>query len=127
MLESKIGNLFHNDAGNPKRTSPSCGVQLKPDFNPSSAAASYVNSDKSCSKPATYFLPFFMNKPGPFYEEWTTNAHEARPGHHYQVSLENINNQKSQRDDSRIVRTKRTAIQTKTSFLHKLFKIHVKE
>ena len=90
MLEGKIGGLFHNRADNPKRTSPVCGVDLSPDFNPSSAAASYVSSDTSCSSPATYYLPFFMDKPGPAYEEWTTNAHEARPGHHYQVLSNNI-------------------------------------
>lgn len=84
MLERKIQNLFHNDEDNPKRTSPACGVQLGMHFNPSCAAALYRHSDKTCSSPATNYLPFFMDKPGPIYEEWSTNAHEARPGHHYQ-------------------------------------------
>ena len=85
MLEGKYRNLFHNEEDNPKRTSPKCGIELKANFNPSSAAQSYRVSDKDCTKPAKYYLPFFLDKPGPIYKEWTTNAHEARPGHHYAV------------------------------------------
>lgn len=35
-------------------------------------------------------MPFFLDKPGPKYETVSLAAHEARPGHHTQVSAETL-------------------------------------
>lgn len=48
FLEPKTVNMFHFTGA--KQTTPSCPVQLAPDFNPSSAAQSYELSDAVCSK-----------------------------------------------------------------------------
>ena len=34
-----------------------------------------------------YHIPFFLDNMGPIFSEWSVNAHEARPGHHTQASL----------------------------------------
>ena len=51
-----------------------------------SGVPSYLESDPDCDEPAEYFLPFFKNKMGPSYDDYNTNFHEARPGHHLQVN-----------------------------------------
>ena len=67
-------------------TTPNCPVKLDGDFNPSSGAASYSDGGgASCSKPCTYWIPFFLEYLGPEFAEVSTTAHEARPGHHTQV------------------------------------------
>lgn len=38
-----------------------------------------------------YYIPFFLENMGPIFSEWSVNAHEARPGHHTQASLLNLN------------------------------------
>ncbi|XP_048577613.1 uncharacterized protein LOC5510429 isoform X2 [Nematostella vectensis] len=81
-LAEKTVTMFHFTGK--KRTTPSCPVRLEPDFIPVSGAQSYMRSDGTCQSPATYFIPFFLDRPGPKYEEWSINAHEARPGHHTQ-------------------------------------------
>jgi len=85
LLYPKIVDLFHF-AGD-KQTMPSCPVELRPSLNPSAASPSYDESDPMCLKPAHYNLPFFLNRFGPKSSEWSINAHEARPGHHIQVTL----------------------------------------
>ena len=48
FLEPKTVNMFYFTGK--QQTTPSCPVQLAPDFNPSSAAQSYMNSDAACSE-----------------------------------------------------------------------------
>lgn len=82
LLDPKTIKMFHFNG--PKQTTPSCPIGLAPDFNPS-AAPNYNDGGKDCKKSAKYNIPFFVERPGPKYEEWSTNAHEGRPGHHTQV------------------------------------------
>ncbi|XP_031564576.1 uncharacterized protein LOC116299978 [Actinia tenebrosa] len=82
ILDPKtIGMFFFTGQ---KHTTPNCPVTLAPDFNPSSAAQSYENSDPNCTRPCSYNVPFFLTNMGPSFSEWSVNAHEARPGHHTQ-------------------------------------------
>ena len=76
--------MFHFSG--PKHTTPNCPIEMAPDFNPS-AGANYNDGGKECKKNAHYNVPFFSGRPGPKYEEWSTNSHEGRPGHHTQVSF----------------------------------------
>ena len=69
----------------PKHTTPNCPIDFAPDFNPSTSA-SYGSAGKDCKQNAHCYIPFFLERPGPKYEEWSTSAHEGRPGHHTQVS-----------------------------------------
>ena len=82
MLDPQTTDFFHFSG--PKHTTPNCPVDLAPNFNPSSGAQSYRRSDKECSRSSYYNIPFFLDRPRT-YEEWSVNAHEARPGHHTQV------------------------------------------
>ena len=70
-----------------QKSTPSCPVILRPNFNPSSAAQSYDNSDVNCTYPCEYNIPFFLEDLGPKSSEYSVNAHEARPGHHTQVCI----------------------------------------
>ena len=83
-VEPKITDMFYFTGA--YQSTPSCPVQLVPNFNPSSAAPTFQESDLTCSKPSQYTIPFFLQRPGPRNEEWTINAHETRPGHYTQVS-----------------------------------------
>ena len=83
MLDPQTVSMFHFSG--PKYTTPNCPVDMAPNFNPSSGAQSYRRSTKDCSTNSYYNIPFFLDRPGPKYEEWSVNAHEARPGHHTQV------------------------------------------
>ena len=83
-LYPKTINLFHFTG--PYQSTPNCPVELVPNFNPSSAAPTFQESDPQCSRPSVYSIPFFLQRPGPKNEEWTINAHEASPGHYTQVS-----------------------------------------
>ena len=84
MLDPKTTQMFYFTGK--YHTTPNCPVEMVPDFNPSAGVPSYRSSDKACSKSAKYFIPFFLERPGPRYMQWSVNAHEARPGHHTQVS-----------------------------------------
>ena len=88
MLDPKTIKMFHFTGK--KHTTPNCPVEMKPNFNPGSGAQSYRRSTFDCSRTAKYNIPFFVSRPGPKYEEWSVNAHEARPGHHTQVNLPKI-------------------------------------
>lgn len=83
MLDPKSTQMFYFTGK--KQTTPNCPVELVPNFNPSAGVPSYRNSDRACTKNAKYFIPFFLERPGPRYMQWSVNAHEARPGHHTQV------------------------------------------
>ena len=85
MLYPKITDMFYF-AGD-KHSTPNCPVELRPDLNPSSGIQSYDGSDSMCTKPAHYNIPFFLDRLGPRFSEWSVNAHEARPGHHIQVTI----------------------------------------
>lgn len=86
LLEPKTIPLFHFSGD--KATTPTCPVDMHPNLNPSSGAQSYRLSDAVCSRSAYYNIPFFLEDLGPRFSEWSVNAHEARPGHHTQVSLQ---------------------------------------
>ena len=83
MLDPKTVNMFHFSGA--KYTTPNCPIEMSPEFNPS-GGANYEAAGKDCKKNARYNAPFFSSKPAAKYEEWSTNAHEGRPGHHTQVS-----------------------------------------
>lgn len=83
LLDPLTINMFYFTGE--KHTTPNCPVQLVPDFNPSSAAQSYIKTGPDCRTPCYYRVPFFLENMGPKFSEWSTNAHEARPGHHTQV------------------------------------------
>lgn len=85
-----VDHLFHTKG--PMKTTPNCLVKLVPEYNPTNGVPSYLESDPQCSEPASYFLPFFKDDMGPKYEDYNTNFHEARPGHHLQIQgfLENF-------------------------------------
>lgn len=82
LLDPKTIKMFHFSGA--KHTTPNCPIQMYPDFNPS-AGANYDDGGAQCKKNARYNVPFFSARPGPKYEEWSTNSHEGRPGHHTQV------------------------------------------
>lgn len=84
-LNPKTVDMFYFTG--PKRTTPSCPIDLRPNLNPSSGAQSYEPSNKKCTNNAMYNIPFFLGRMGPKYSEWSVNAHEARPGHHLQVRM----------------------------------------
>ena len=86
-LDPKTIDMFYFTGA--YQSTPNCPVLLVPNFNPSSAAPTFQESDSICSKPPVYTIPFFLQRPGPRNEEWTINAHEARPGHYTQVSRNN--------------------------------------
>ncbi|XP_068722705.1 uncharacterized protein [Montipora capricornis] len=82
LLDPKTINMFYFSG--PKHTTPNCPIDFAPDFNPSTSA-NYGSAGKDCKQNAHYYIPFFLERPGPKYEEWSTSAHEGRPGHHTQV------------------------------------------
>lgn len=84
MLDPKTSQMFYFTGK--KHSTPNCPLEIVPDFNPSAGVPSYLKSDSKCSRNAKYFIPFFLKRPGPRYMQWSVNAHEARPGHHTQVS-----------------------------------------
>lgn len=84
MLDPKTVDMFYFNGY--KHTAPNCPVEMRPNLNPSSGAQSYRRSTSDCGRPSYYNIPFFLDRPGPKFEEWSVNAHEARPGHHTQVA-----------------------------------------
>lgn len=88
MLDPKTSQMFYFTGK--KHTAPNCPVELEPNFNPSAGVPSYYGSDRACSRTSKYRIPFFLERPGPRYMQWSVNAHEARPGHHTQVRGSNI-------------------------------------
>ena len=83
MLYPKIVDMFYFNGD--KHSTPNCPVELRPDLNPSSGIQSYDGSDPMCLEPAHYNIPFWLDRLGPKFSEWSINSHEARPGHHIQV------------------------------------------
>ncbi|EDO43630.1 predicted protein [Nematostella vectensis] len=83
MIQPRLLRMFHWMVG-PRKTTPVCPVAMATSFEPSNGAQSYRSSGYTCRFPARYYLPFFLDRMGPKYSEWTVNAHEAMPGHHVQ-------------------------------------------
>ena len=75
---------FHSSG--PKKTIPVCGVDLYASFQPYASYHSYGIGAKDCSYKGSQALPFFMDRFGPKWTEYTTTAHEQMPGHHLEVS-----------------------------------------
>ena len=84
LIDPKLVDMFYITGK--KATVPNCPLEMTAKFNPSSGSQSYKGSDKKCSKPGQYFLPFFLKRPGPKYGVLSVAGHEGRPGHHTQVS-----------------------------------------
>ena len=70
-----------------KATTSVCPVDMQFNLNPSSGAQSYHIAGADCTRSAKYNLPFFLGNLGARFSEWSVNAHEARRGHHTQVSV----------------------------------------
>ena len=66
-------------------TLPNCPIEIYPHFNPSRGTMQFVESDEQCSSPTEFRLPFFLERYGPKFQEWSVVAHETRPGHHLQA------------------------------------------
>ena len=66
-------------------TLPNCPIEMYPHFNPSVGTMFFEESDESCSEPTRFKLPFFLERYGPKFQEWSVVAHETRPGHHSQA------------------------------------------
>lgn len=84
MLDPLTIPMFHFTGK--KRSTPNCPVKVVPKFLPGSGSQSYSSSNKGCTRYAKYKLPFFLKNLGPKYNAFSVAAHEARPGHHTQVS-----------------------------------------
>ena len=78
-----LDSLFYTEE--PKRTIPSCPVDVVPFYHPYSSFHAYYPGSKDCKIKATQALPFFLDKFGPRWTEYTTTAHEQLPGHHLEV------------------------------------------
>ncbi|XP_028399408.1 uncharacterized protein LOC114522845 [Dendronephthya gigantea] len=68
-----------------RMTLPNCPIEIYPHFNPSKGTMQFVESDETCSSPTEFRLPFFLERYGPKFQEWSVVAHETRPGHHLQA------------------------------------------
>lgn len=92
MIHPKLYDAFHFTGD--FNSVPNCPVLMTPHYNPSNGAMYFDASDAECSQPTQYGLPFFLEKYGPRFQEWSVNGHEARPGHHfqYQGSVELFSN-----------------------------------
>jgi len=82
FLKPKLDPLFYDSA--PKKTTPSCGISVKGEYNPEICFHGY-EINMGCKVSAYQTLPFFMNNFGPKYTEYTTTSHEQLPGHHLEV------------------------------------------
>ncbi len=78
----KITPLFHFNGE--KNTVPNCPILMWPHYNPSNGAQFFQSSDSKCSYLTQFGMPFFLEKYGPKFQEWSVTGHEARPGHHTQ-------------------------------------------
>ena len=82
MIHSKLYSAFHFTG--PMNSSPNCPIQMACHYNPSNGAKYFHPSDSECSSPATFVIPFFLEKYGPKFQEWSVAGHEGRPGHQLQ-------------------------------------------
>lgn len=82
FLQGKILKLFHFTGE--RRTMPTCPVEPVINFSPTVGVATHTPSLRTCRFTAKYNLPFFVDKMGSEFMEWTTAVHEGIPGHHLQ-------------------------------------------
>jgi len=78
----ELSKLFYL-SGN-QNTVPNCPIEMEPHYNPSNGAQYFQKSDSACSYTTRYGMPFFLEKYGPKFQEWSLTGHEGRPGHHTQ-------------------------------------------
>ena len=83
-IEPVITPLFYETG--PKKTVPACPMEFVAWFQPYVSFHSYNPGDKDCDTKATQELPFFVNKFGPKWTEFTTTARQQLPGYHLEVS-----------------------------------------
>lgn len=83
IIEPKTIDMFYLTGK--KATTPNCPLKMRANFNPSVGSQSFKHSDRFCTRPAYYNLPFFLKRPGPRYNAFSVAGHEGRPGHHTQV------------------------------------------
>merc|ERR1719193_2981357 len=81
MIHPQLNKVFHFTGD--QASVPSCPIQVVHHYNPSNGAM-FFDKNVDCSKPCQFALPFFLEKYGPKYWEWSVNGHEARPGHGFQ-------------------------------------------
>ena len=82
LIKTKILKLFHFTGE--KRSIPTCPAEPDVNFSPSLGVAVHTPSPSNCRFTARYKLPFFVDKMGSEFMEWTTAVHESVPGHHLQ-------------------------------------------
>ena len=83
-LRKKVHSAFY--VKGEKQIQPACEVEVEFDFSPANPYHSYSEGSKKCTTElAKIHIPFFLEKPGPMYEEMTVMAHESYPGHHLEV------------------------------------------
>ena len=82
LIKTKIVKLFHFTGE--KRSIPTCPAEPDVNFSPSLGVAVHTPSISNCRFTAKYKLPFFVDKMGSEFMEWTTAVHESVPGHHLQ-------------------------------------------
>ena len=75
--------LFY-DSG-PKRSIPTCQIEVIPWYQPYASFHAYDPGSKDCKKNSSQALPFFLDKFGPKWTEYTTTSHEQLPGHQLEV------------------------------------------
>ena len=82
LIRPKLTRLVYY-TGN-KTTAPSCPASVAIRFNPLVSVQGYSGSTSSCQEPSRIKVPFFVDRMGPRFFEYTVSAHEASPGHHLQ-------------------------------------------
>lgn len=78
-----IDTLFYSSGR--KKTVPACSLEVTADFHPFVSYHAYGVGSKDCTSKSKQYLPFFMDKFGPKWTEYTTTAHEQLPGHQLEV------------------------------------------
>eukprot|EP00111_Clytia_hemisphaerica_P000364 TCONS_00000989-protein len=82
MIHPLLNDVFHFTGE--KVSVPNCPIEIRPHFNPTFNSM-YEPSDAECTTPTVFALPFFADKYGPKFQEWSIAGHEARPGHNFQI------------------------------------------
>lgn len=82
FLRGKLLKLFYFNGD--RRTIPTCPDEPVISFSRYVGVAMHTPSVGDCRRTARYNLPFFVDRMGCKYMEWTTAVHEAVPGHHLQ-------------------------------------------
>ena len=82
IIHPQLQDVFYFTGG--YSSVPNCPIRMQPHYNPSNGAMYFQSSDSGCNTATQFGLPFFLEKYGPRFQEWSVNGHEARPGHHFQ-------------------------------------------